>query len=223
MSHLASYETSQPSGPKKLTLTSRFENFYFSVPIKSGLCSGFLWVAKPSRKWLDSTTISKKNKIANHIAELDEGVLSRLWSVKGFGQAWHWLREKKRAECTPLNAYLTYVTLPWTSILSGNPPNTSNINIISFRSSQRQSQTSHPKFRIRHRTSRLPQSYLVFPDPAISLGFIHSGFRSIPSVYIVIDIVNNVLLVLLSLYVHLIDLVWPLLIIYCVMSSHAFE
>ncbi|CAJ0931266.1 unnamed protein product, partial [Mesorhabditis belari] len=47
--------------------------------------------------------------------ELEEGVLSRLWSVRGFGQAWHWLREKKRAECTPLNAYLTYITLPWAS------------------------------------------------------------------------------------------------------------
>lgn len=42
-----------------------------------------------------------------------------MWSVRGFGQAWHWLREKKRAECTPLNAYLTYVTLSWTSILQG--------------------------------------------------------------------------------------------------------
>ncbi|CAJ0578612.1 unnamed protein product, partial [Mesorhabditis spiculigera] len=44
--------------------------------------------------------------------ELEEGVLSRLWSVRGFGQAWHWLREKKRAECTPLNAYLTLYQIP---------------------------------------------------------------------------------------------------------------
>uniref|UniRef100_A0A914R533 Uncharacterized protein n=1 Tax=Panagrolaimus davidi TaxID=227884 RepID=A0A914R533_9BILA len=39
------------------------------------------------------------------------------WSVKGFGTALHWLKEKK--EESPLNAYLTYVTLPWTSILEG--------------------------------------------------------------------------------------------------------
>lgn len=39
------------------------------------------------------------------------------WSVRGFGQALHWLKEKK--EESPLNAYLTYVTLPWTSILEG--------------------------------------------------------------------------------------------------------
>uniref|UniRef100_A0A7E4UZK9 C2 domain-containing protein n=1 Tax=Panagrellus redivivus TaxID=6233 RepID=A0A7E4UZK9_PANRE len=37
------------------------------------------------------------------------------WSVKGFGQALHWLKEKK--EESPLNAYLTYVTLPWANIL----------------------------------------------------------------------------------------------------------
>lgn len=51
--------------------------------------------------------------------ELNEGVLSRLWSVRGFGQAWHWLREKRRAESTPLNAFLTYVTLPWSTVLDG--------------------------------------------------------------------------------------------------------
>ncbi|VDK45805.1 unnamed protein product [Anisakis simplex] len=51
--------------------------------------------------------------------ELDENMLSRLWSVRGFGQAWHWLREKRRAECTPLNAYLTYITLTWSTVLEG--------------------------------------------------------------------------------------------------------
>ncbi|VDN02844.1 unnamed protein product [Thelazia callipaeda] len=49
--------------------------------------------------------------------ELNEGVMSRLWSVKGFGQAWHWLREKRRSESTPLNAFLTYITLPCSAIL----------------------------------------------------------------------------------------------------------
>ncbi|CCD64768.1 Transposase [Caenorhabditis elegans] len=38
--------------------------------------------------------------------------------MRGFAQVWHGLREKKRAECTPLNAFLTYVTLPWNSILN---------------------------------------------------------------------------------------------------------
>lgn len=39
--------------------------------------------------------------------------------MRGFGQAWHWLREKKRQECTPLNSYLTYVTLPLTLVIEG--------------------------------------------------------------------------------------------------------
>jgi hypothetical protein len=39
------------------------------------------------------------------------------WSIKGFGQALNWLRDKKEAPA--LNAYLTYVTLPWRSILDG--------------------------------------------------------------------------------------------------------
>ncbi|KAI6177378.1 Protein of unknown function DUF2045 family-containing protein [Aphelenchoides bicaudatus] len=44
------------------------------------------------------------------------------WSIKGFGQALNWLRDKKEAPA--LNAYLTYVTLPWKSILEDmlNPP-----------------------------------------------------------------------------------------------------
>ncbi|KAI6239178.1 hypothetical protein M3Y99_00622100 [Aphelenchoides fujianensis] len=37
------------------------------------------------------------------------------WSIKGFGSALNWLRDKKEAPA--LNAYLTYVTLPWRSIL----------------------------------------------------------------------------------------------------------
>lgn len=49
--------------------------------------------------------------------ELEEGVFTRLWTMRGFGQAWHWLREKRRAASTPLNTYLTYVTLPWQSII----------------------------------------------------------------------------------------------------------
>lgn len=39
------------------------------------------------------------------------------WSMKGLGQALSWLKEKK--ESMPLNAYLTYITLPWTSVLEG--------------------------------------------------------------------------------------------------------
>lgn len=58
--------------------------------------------------------------------ELEEGVFGRLWTMRGFGQAWHWLREKRRAASTPLHAFLTYVTLPWQSLVAGSQPPTSS-------------------------------------------------------------------------------------------------
>ncbi|VDM64516.1 unnamed protein product [Angiostrongylus costaricensis] len=83
-----------------------------------------------SRRWQSETdTANQYPEVegSNIDDDLDEGVLTRLWSVRGFGQAWHWLREKKRAECTPLNAYLTYVTLSCTSILKEYSSSTSHV------------------------------------------------------------------------------------------------
>ncbi|KAL3841331.1 hypothetical protein ACJMK2_019492 [Sinanodonta woodiana] len=37
---------------------------------------------------------------------------------KSFGQAWHWFKEKRRSSSVALNAYLTYVTLPWHQIIA---------------------------------------------------------------------------------------------------------
>jgi len=37
---------------------------------------------------------------------------------KSFGQAWHWFKEKKRANCVALNANLTYIQLPWHRIIA---------------------------------------------------------------------------------------------------------
>ncbi|KAL5007249.1 hypothetical protein ScPMuIL_016055 [Solemya velum] len=37
---------------------------------------------------------------------------------KSFGQAWHWFKEKRRANSVALNSYLTYVTLPWHRIVA---------------------------------------------------------------------------------------------------------
>ncbi|XP_046580369.1 uncharacterized protein KIAA0930 homolog [Haliotis rubra] len=37
---------------------------------------------------------------------------------KSFGQAWHWFKEQKRASSVALNAYLTYITLPWHRIIA---------------------------------------------------------------------------------------------------------
>ncbi|XP_052801249.1 uncharacterized protein KIAA0930 homolog isoform X1 [Mya arenaria] len=37
---------------------------------------------------------------------------------KSFGQAWHWFKDRRRANSVSLNAYLTYVTLPWHRIIA---------------------------------------------------------------------------------------------------------
>ncbi|KAK5643866.1 hypothetical protein RI129_007711 [Pyrocoelia pectoralis] len=48
--------------------------------------------------------------------ELDDGAYNPLWTMRGFTQTFHFWKENKRAQSTPLNAFLTYVTLPWWSI-----------------------------------------------------------------------------------------------------------
>ncbi|KAE9413256.1 hypothetical protein Angca_006268 [Angiostrongylus cantonensis] len=88
-----------------------------------------------NRRWQSETdTANQYPEVegSNIDDDLDEGILTRLWSVRGFGQAWHWLREKKRAECTPLNAYLTYVTLSCTSILKDLLSNRPKRPILTF-------------------------------------------------------------------------------------------
>ncbi|XP_052861702.1 uncharacterized protein KIAA0930 homolog [Anopheles cruzii] len=48
--------------------------------------------------------------------ELDDGAYNPLWTTKGFTQTFHFWKENRRQQSTPLNAFLTYVTLPWWSI-----------------------------------------------------------------------------------------------------------
>ncbi|XP_018326364.1 uncharacterized protein KIAA0930 homolog isoform X2 [Agrilus planipennis] len=48
--------------------------------------------------------------------ELDDGAYNPLWTMRGFTQTFHFWKENKRAQSTPLNAFLTYITLPWWSI-----------------------------------------------------------------------------------------------------------
>ncbi|KAK6111486.1 hypothetical protein QQG55_43835 [Brugia pahangi] len=86
--------------------------------VTSGLSNGH--VASRGRRWQSETnTLNQYREVeASSIDDvLNEGMMSRLWSVRGFGQAWHWLRERRRAESTPLNAFLTYITLPWSTVL----------------------------------------------------------------------------------------------------------
>ncbi|GAB0088160.1 uncharacterized protein DMENIID0001_025440 [Sergentomyia squamirostris] len=48
--------------------------------------------------------------------ELDDGAYNPLWATRGFTQTFHFWKENRRQQSTPLNAFLTYVTLPWWSI-----------------------------------------------------------------------------------------------------------
>lgn len=54
-----------------------------------------------------------------NFTELDDGVCNPLWTMKGFTQTFHYLKESRRAQSVPLNALLTYVTVPWFSIIAG--------------------------------------------------------------------------------------------------------
>ncbi|XP_047740715.1 uncharacterized protein LOC108670064 isoform X4 [Hyalella azteca] len=53
--------------------------------------------------------------------KLDDGAYNPLWSTRGFTQTFHFWKENRRAQSVPFNAYLTYVTLPWFHIITGEP------------------------------------------------------------------------------------------------------
>lgn len=50
------------------------------------------------------------------LAELDDGQYNPLWTSRGFTQTFHFWKENRRQSSTPLNAFLTYISLPWFSI-----------------------------------------------------------------------------------------------------------
>ncbi|KAI9557866.1 hypothetical protein GHT06_014617 [Daphnia sinensis] len=61
---------------------------------------------------------ARPNVPAGPPTELDDGVCNPLWTMKGFTQTFHYLKESRRAQSVPLNALLTYVTVPWYSIIA---------------------------------------------------------------------------------------------------------
>ncbi|KAI8120539.1 hypothetical protein CVS40_8220 [Lucilia cuprina] len=83
----------------------------------------------PKRRTPDGTTIyywcdlpKKSLKGDVYFEELDDGAYNPLWASRGFAQSFHFWKENRRQQSTPLNAFLTYVTLPWWSIAKGWPP-----------------------------------------------------------------------------------------------------
>ena len=51
--------------------------------------------------------------------ELGDGSYHPLWTMKGYTQTFHLWKENRRVNSVPLNAFLTFVTLPWWSIIRG--------------------------------------------------------------------------------------------------------
>ena len=49
--------------------------------------------------------------------EFEETKYNPLWTMKGHTQIFHFWRESKRMQCVPLGQYVTYVALPWWTIL----------------------------------------------------------------------------------------------------------
>ena len=49
--------------------------------------------------------------------EFEETAYNPLWTMKGHTQIFHHWRESKRMQCVPLGSFITYVMLPWWSIV----------------------------------------------------------------------------------------------------------
>ncbi|KAH7696583.1 Protein C16E9.2 a, partial [Aphelenchoides avenae] len=73
--------------------------------------------AARNRRWQsDSDNVNQDSDLeVRSVTGAPASSAGSTWSMKGIGSALKWLSDKK--ESTPLNAYLTYVTLPWASIL----------------------------------------------------------------------------------------------------------
>lgn len=63
--------------------------------------------------------VSDNRLVLSVPAELDDGAYNPLWTMRGFTQTFHFWKETRRAQSVPLNAFLTYITLPWWSIAKG--------------------------------------------------------------------------------------------------------
>ncbi|GIY37563.1 uncharacterized protein KIAA0930 homolog [Caerostris darwini] len=76
------------------------------------------YIARERKKYPDRNSNEDLSKIDDNAKELDDPTYNKLWTLHGFGQAYHFWKESRRASSPALNAYLTYVTLPWHSIIA---------------------------------------------------------------------------------------------------------
>ena len=63
----------------------------------------------------------KINKYNGTVAEFHSmsDRYSSLFGLRSFGQAWHWFKESRRANCVALHSFLTFIMLPWHRIVAG--------------------------------------------------------------------------------------------------------
>ncbi|GFT62636.1 uncharacterized protein KIAA0930 homolog [Nephila pilipes] len=71
-----------------------------------------------NKKSADKNCAGEKSELGSNSKELDDTTYNKLWTMRGFGQAYHFWKESRRASSPALHAYLTYVTLPWHSIIA---------------------------------------------------------------------------------------------------------
>ncbi|KAJ4441448.1 hypothetical protein ANN_11303 [Periplaneta americana] len=94
--------------PYRMTSDGTIVNYWCDIPRRS--VAGSHGVAKQS--W----SVANLNAATDDFRELDDGAYNPLWTMRGFTQTFHFWKETRRAQSVPLNAFLTYITLPWWSI-----------------------------------------------------------------------------------------------------------
>ena len=66
-------------------------------------------------KWLQSAMEITAGDLRD---QLDDGTTNPVWTMRGYTQVLHSWKETKRAGCIPLKVNLTYITLPWWTIVN---------------------------------------------------------------------------------------------------------
>lgn len=95
-------------------------SIYYWCDVKSRPIKGELnWGTQMGRMGSDFCELLKDSNLyfpPTLFPELDDGAYNPIWTSRGFTQSFHFWKENKRNSSTPLNALLTYVSLPWWNI-----------------------------------------------------------------------------------------------------------
>lgn len=80
----------------------------------------------------DNVTFSNDASFEWLDEELDDATYDRMWSMKGFRQAYHFWKENKRAASPAMHCYVTYISLPWHYIISDLLSSTKQDTVLTF-------------------------------------------------------------------------------------------